>query len=602
MTDPQPRFHWILPTAQPLSSDTIDDARRRGLSARALRVLSRRGPVDAASLTALFDDPRAGLHDPQLLPDGDEVLRRVATARSRRESVMVLGDFDADGLTGLAILTEALRWLGLDVDPYVPDRTVEGHGLSAAAVAHAMTRGHALIITADTGSSSVAEVDAARAAGIDVIVTDHHVLGPEAPRALALVNPQRADSRYPDARLSGAGVAFKVAQLLLADEPGGPELALGLADLAAVGAIADVVPMLGENRAIVRLGLRRMETAPRPGIAALLAAGRVDGDVSAEDVAFGLAPRINAMGRIGDPSVAARLLLSTDPQEARELAVELEAANRLRRDLTTQALEEARAALAASPPDDFTVITGDWPVGIIGLLAGRLAEETGRPALVLSSAVEPWRGSARSAGGVDLAATFAACADLFERFGGHPAAAGCHVVAERVPELRLRLTEVAKHQPALDPRPSLRVDLVVSAVAADHVLLRELVPLELAGEAPSLVGIAGLVVTRIRAASGGHVQLTLRKGRDVIDAICFGRADLAAQVKEGQEIDVVARLGARVFAGLETLQLDVRDVAAAGTLAALHAAARPQLAAVPVTPAGTQEAASGTLIRSGGPA
>jgi single-stranded-DNA-specific exonuclease len=241
-------------------------------------------------------------------------------------------------------------------------------------------------------------------------------------------------------------------------------------------------------------------------------------------------------------------------------------------------------------------------VGIIGLVAGRLAEETGRPALVLSSAVEPWRGSARSAGGVDLAATFAACADLFERFGGHPAAAGCHVVAERVPELRLRLNEVAKHPPAQDPRPSLRVDLVVSAVAADHVLLRELVPLELAGEAPSLVGIAGLVVTRIRAASGGHVQLTLRKGRDVIDAICFDRADLAAQVKEGQEIDVVARLGARVFAGLETLQLDVRDVAAAGTLAALHAAGRPQLAAVPVTPAGSHEAALGTLIRSGGPA
>jgi len=599
MTDPQPRFQWVLPTAHPLSGETIDDARRRGLSARALRVLSRRGPVDAGSLAALFDDPLAGLHDPRLLPDAEQVIGRVAAARARGESVMVLGDFDADGLTGLAILTQALRRLGLEVEPYVPDRAAEGHGLSAAAVAHATARGHALIVTADTGSSSVAEVEAARAAGIHVIVTDHHVLGPEAPRAIALVNPQRPDSRYPDARLSGSGVAFKVAQLLLADAPGGAELALGLADLAAVGAIADVVPMLGENRSIVRLGLRRMETSPRPGIAALLAAGRVEGDVSAEDVAFGLAPRLNAMGRIGDPSVAARLLLSTDPHEAQQLAAQLEAANRLRRDLTARALEEARAALSASPPDDFTVIDGDWPVGIIGLLAGRLAEETGRPALVLSSAVEPWRGSARSAGGVDLAAAFAACADLLDRFGGHPAAAGCHVAAERVPELRQRLADLVRGQPRADPRASLRIDLIQSADAADHVLLQELAPLELAGEAPPLVGIAGLVVVRVRAASGGHVQLTLRKGRDVIDAICFGRADLAGQVKEGQEIDVVARLGARVFAGLETLQLDVRDVAAAGTLGALHAAGRPPLAAVPVAPAGSIEGDSATLVRSG---
>jgi single-stranded-DNA-specific exonuclease len=597
MTDPQPRFHWILPNPHPLSGETIDDARRRGLSARALRVLSRRGPVDVSTLAALFDDPRAGLHDPGLLPDADLVLGRVAAARARGEAVMVLGDFDADGLTGLAILTAALQRLGLEVEPYVPDRTAEGHGLSAAAVEHAATRGHALIVTADTGSTSVAEVEAARLAGIDVIITDHHVLGPDAPRAYALVNPQRADSRYPDARLSGAGVAFKVAQLLLADEPGGAELALGLADLAAVGAIADVVPMLGENRAIVRLGLRRMETAPRPGIAALLAARRVDKDVSAEDVAFGLAPRLNAMGRIGDPSVAARLLLSADPKEARQLAAELEAANRLRRDLTAQALDEARAVLAASPLDDFTVIAGDWPVGVIGLLAGRLAEETGRPALVLSSAVEPWRGSARSAGGVDLAAALATCADLLERHGGHPAAAGCHVAAERVPELRQRLIDIARRGSSVDPRAGLRVDLIQSALAADHVLLQELAPLELAGEEPPLVGIAGLVVVRVRAASGGHVQLTLRKGRDVIDGIGFGRADLAAQVKEGQEIDVVARLGARVFAGLETLQLDVRDVAAAGTLSSLHEAGRRPLAATPVTP----EAVPAGILAQGQP-
>jgi len=580
MTELRPRFHWVVPPAHPLSAATIEEARRRGLSARALRVLSRRGPVDPAELAARFDEPGAGLHDPGSLPDAEIVQARIEQARRAGESVLVLGDFDADGLTGLAILAEALRWLGVVAEPYVPHRTSEGHGLSMAAVARAREAGHTLIITADTGSTSLAEVAAARQAGIDVIVTDHHVLGSQLPDAVALVNLQRPDSHYPDRRLSGAGVAFKVAQLLMGGQPGGAAAALELADLAAIGSVADVVPIAGENRAIVRLGLRRLALAPRPGLAALLAAARLDtDDLSTDDIAFGLAPRINAMGRIGDPSVAAALLLARDDGEAAGLAAQLEAANLQRRALTTAAMADARASLQATmgdeatPGDAFIVLQGDWPVGIVGLVAGRLAEETGRPVLVLSSAVTPWRGSARSAGGVDVAAALEACRDLLERHGGHPAAAGCHVEAGYVPELRIRLADFAASQPPSDPRPTLAIDLVQSAVDTDYVLLRELAPLEDAAEAPPLVGVAGLVVVRARAASGGHTQLTLRRGRDVVDGISFGRADLAEQLTEGLEIDVVARLTSRTFAGLETLQLEVRDVAAAGALSGLRAAA-----------------------------
>jgi single-stranded-DNA-specific exonuclease len=571
MSELTPRYHWVVPEAHPLSEQTIAEARRRGLSARALRVLSRRGPVDPAELASRFDAPEAGLHDPSLLPDADIVRERVASAGRAGESVLVLGDFDADGLTGLAILTESLRDLGLTVEPYVPDRTSEGHGLSMAAVDHARGAGHRLIITADTGSSSVAEVAAAAAAGIDVIITDHHVLGADRPDATALVNAQRPDSHYPDRRLSGAGVAFKVAQLLLADPPGGPEAALGLTDLAAIGSIADVVPIAGENRSIVRLGLARLAEAPRPGLAALMQRARVDrGNLSIEDISFGLAPRLNAMGRIGDPTVAARLLLAPDADTAGRLAAELETANQRRRELTSVAMSEAREALAQEPEGDFLVIAGEWPVGVVGLVAGRLAEERGRPALVLSTAVDPWRGSARSAGGVDLAAAFDACADLFERFGGHPAAAGCHIAPERVEELKARLGVFIRERPPADTRPGLSLDLVQSADAADYVLLRELAPLEGAGEPPPLVGFAGLAVNRVREASGGHTQITLRRGREVVDGICFGRADLAHSLKEGSEIDVVARLTSRTFAGLETLQLEVRDVAPAGTLRAMY--------------------------------
>ena len=486
----------------------------------------------------------------------------------------MLGDFDADGLTGLAILTEALRRRGLTVGPYVPHRTGEGHGLSMAAVDRARADGHRLIVTADTGSSSIAEVAAAKAAGIDTIITDHHVLGRTWPDAVALVNAQRPDSHYPDPRLSGAGIAFKVAQLLLSDTPEGRAAALALADLAAIGSVADVVPIAGENRSIVRLGLARLEQDPRPGLAALMARARVDREaVSTDDISFGLAPRINAMGRIGDPSVAARLLLASDPETAEQLAGELEVANQRRRELTASAMAEAREALAEQADASFIVLVGDWPVGIIGLVAGRLAEERGRPALVLSTSVEPWRGSARSAGGVDLAAAFAASGDLFERYGGHPAAAGCHIEGGRVEELRTRLEAFVRERPPSDHRPTISIDLVQSADAADYVLLRELAPLEGAGDAPPLVGIAGLAVNRVRAANGGHTQLTLRRGREVVDGICFGRADLTDQLMEGSEIDVVARLASRTFAGLETLQLEVRDVAPAGTLRALRAGA-----------------------------
>jgi single-stranded-DNA-specific exonuclease len=561
-----------VPEAHPLSEATIAEARRRGLSARALRVLSRRGPVDPAELASRFDAPEAGLHDPGLLPDAAVVRARVAAARRAGESVLVLGDFDADGLTGLAILTEALRRLGLTVEPYVPDRTDEGHGLSMAAVERARAAGHTLILTADTGSASVAEVAAAANAGIDVIITDHHVLGAVRPDAVGLVNAQRPESTYPDRRLSGAGIAFKVAQLLLDDSPEAREAALALADLAAVGSIADVVPVVGENRSIVRLGLARLETSPRPGLAALMRRARVEpGGISTDDISFGVAPRLNAMGRIGDPAVAARLLLAADAETAEQLAEELELANRRRRELTVTAMTEARASLAAAPEAPFSVIAGEWPVGIIGLVAGRLAEETGRPTLVLSTAVDPWRGSARSAGGVDLAAALAACSDLLERFGGHPAAAGCHVAPDRVDELRERLNAFVRARPPADERPSLSIDLVQSADAADYVLLHELAPLEGAGEAPPLVGIAGLAVTRVRAANGGHTQLTLRRGREVVDGIAFGQADLAEQLTEGSEIDVVARLASRTFAGMETLQLEVRDVAPAGSLRALRA-------------------------------
>lgn len=579
-----PRFHWTLPRPWPVSAETVDAARARALSARLVRVLSRRGPVDPAGIAARFDEPSGALVDPRLLPDAERVLERVRRAVAEHERVLVLGDFDADGLTGLAILVLALRRLGLDAAPYVPDRTEEGHGLSMGAVELAAREGRTLLLTADTGSTSHVEIAAAAERGISVIVTDHHQLPAGLPGAAAVVNPHRADSHYPDRRLSGAGVAFKVAQLLLADEPGGPGFALGLADLAAIGSIADVVPLEGENRAIARIGLARLAAGTRPGLAALLgSAGVTPERVTPERVSFAIAPRINALGRVGHALDAARLLLADDPVEIERLVTLIEAANDERRGLMATALDEARTMLGPDSDAPMTIVAGPWPAGIIGLVAGRIADQTGRPAVVFSTLGEPWRGSARSAGDIDLGAVFAANAGLFERFGGHAAAAGCHLAPARYEAFR-----VAMHQAATDAAPppigssaaattpsvvagrrALALDLAVSAGAVDHLLLADLRPLDGAGDEPPVLGIAGLSVARVRLANGGHTQLTLRKGTEVLDAICFGRADLAEVLREGDAIDVAARLMSRAFGGYETLQLEVRDVAPVGTVARL---------------------------------
>jgi single-stranded-DNA-specific exonuclease len=564
----EPRFRWSFPETLLIDPGMASAAVGRGIGDRMRGLLARRGVTDAAGLEAWFAEPLEGLHDPRLLPDADRLLARVARARDRSERVMVFGDFDADGLDGLAILVLALRRYGLTVEPYVPSRLDEGHGLSLAAVDAAERDGTTLIITVDTGSSSAAEIVVAASRGIDVIVTDHHRLPPELPPAVAVVNPHRADSRYPDARLAGSGVAFKVAQLVLADEPGGVAAALELADLATIGTVADVAPIVGENRAIARLGLEHMRRSPRPGIRALLSRARIEpADMDLDTIAFALAPRLNAAGRMGEALEAARLLLAEDPLEAGAHADALETANKSRRDLMATAVAEARALVDADPDRPATIIHGAWPVGIVGLVAARLAEDRSRPAIVGADLGETIRASCRSDGSVDLGAALESCADLFTRYGGHAGAAGFELPAERWPAFVERFEAIALAAVPPDPRAVLAIDLALPALAVDYALFRELAALQPygPGNPQPLVAVLGLTVTRVRQAGTDHTSLTLRRDRDVLDGIAFGRLDIAALVHEGDVIDVVARLASRTFGGFESLQLEIRDAAPSGS-------------------------------------
>lgn len=586
-----PRFRWRYPSREPLEAAYLELVRAHGATGRLARVLVGRG-IGAGELEGFFAAPADALLDPGLLPDADLVVDRIAAAIARRDGVLVFGDFDADGLTGLAILVRALGRLGLDAEPFVPSRIEDGHGLSLRAVESARAAGRRLIVTVDTGSSSVDEVRAAAAAGLDVIVTDHHRVPPERPPAFALVNPHRLDAGYPDRRLAGSGVSLKVAALLLHRLAGVPpvETAREYADLAAIGTVADVAPIIGENRAIARLGLERIGSGPRPGIGALLErAGVTTPEVTLETISFTIAPRLNAAGRMGEAADAASLLLADDPAEAADLADRLELANSERRDVTRLAVDEARAAVLAGAGDAparepavaadgggsrVVAVRGSWPVGVIGLVAARLAEEHGRPAIVATLVGESLRASCRAPGGYDLAAALESCADLLLRHGGHRGAAGFEIEPGRWDELVARLPTVLGD--GATGRRELVLDLAIPARSVDYALQRDLAMLAPTGPGfpEPVVGVHGLTVTRVRAAAGGHTQLTLRREVDVLDAIAFGRADLADMLQEGDRVDVAATIASRRFGGYESLQLLVLDVAPARDASASAGAAR----------------------------
>jgi single-stranded-DNA-specific exonuclease len=564
------RYRWCFPVARPIDAAHLAAARDRGLSDRVAALLSERGVTGGAELDSFFGPAVAGFPDPGLLPDAGRVVDRIRRARDSRERLLVFGDFDADGVTGLAVLVRTLRALGVEAAPYVPSRVAEGHGLSTRAIERAAAEGRRLIITVDCGSSSPDEVEVARAAGIDVIVTDHHHVPEHAPRALALVNPHRPDAVYPDRRLAGTGVALAVSRLLQRELAGDEHAALELADLATIGTVSDVAPIVGENRAIARLGLAILRERPRPGLDALFVRAGVRREtMDLDTIAFQVAPRLNAAGRVGDADVAVRLLLADDADEAAVAAERLETDNRLRRDLLRDALTEAHAVLEADPAagGPAVLVHGPWSPGIVGLVASRLAEERGRPSIVAAELDGILRASCRSAGGVDLAAALEQCSDLLIRHGGHRAAAGFEIESDRWDAFSERFSAIVAGATPDDPRPELRIDLAMPSAELGYGLVSELAALDPTGPGnpPPVVGVLGMTVTRVRAATGGHTQLTLRRDRDVVDAIAFGREDLATSVREGDRLDVAARVTVRRFGGYDSLQLEIRDVATSGS-------------------------------------
>ena len=535
-----------------------------GVSETVASVLVRRGLGDPAAAKS-FLEPEGISHDPLLLGDMAVAVERLRTAVERGERICVHGDYDVDGICATALATLTLRELGADVVWHLPSRFEEGYGVSAATITRLAEEGVELILTVDCGITAVAEVEEARRLGVDMIVTDHHRPAKSLPRC-PIVATRPSDYPFPD--LCGTGVVAKLAQALLG--VGHPALARH-ADLIALATIADVVPLVDENRALTTTGLRGLSRTQKPGLAALMRVAGVDAaTIDATAVAFRLAPRINAAGRLGRPDVALHLMLTESAQEADLLANELESLNRDRQAVEERILREAVAAVEAWPAEQRSrrayVVWGEgWHEGVIGIVASRLVERFGRPVVLIAGEGERWKGSGRSVPSFDLHAGLAACADHLERFGGHRAAAGLSIHPDQLEPFAEAFAAHADGVLGDEDLASLtRIDAIVPATALTLDLARELeqlAPFGLGNPDVTLLVADCEAIGASTVGDGKHLRFRVRQqGRDAGSAIAFGFGGQLDRVQAESHFDVVFRLKQNRWNGTVAPQLVVRRI------------------------------------------
>lgn len=524
-------------------------------------LLARRGVSTTEAARRFLGSPR-DLTDPLLMPNLDVAVERLARACRARESVAVYGDYDVDGVTATAVLTEGLRALGAVPMPYLPDRFTEGYGPNVRAIRRLADQGATLLVTADTGTSAVVEVAEANGLGMDVVVIDHHTIPNQLPDALAIVNPKLNGNAY-GSEPAAVGVAYKVIhdlhdRLGQAYDPA-PHRAL-----VALGTVCDLAPLLGECRDLLRIGLDALRTTKRPGLLALCEAAGIEPRlVDAEGIGWVIGPRLNAAGRMAHARIALDLLLAPTLEEARTIAAEIERLNDERRAATTHAVELARALVGDTPPPLVVVDSSEMSSGIIGLVAARLAEEFHRPAIAIGIEGGEGRGSCRSIPEFDVTALLQRNADLFLRYGGHRAAAGFSVAPERIPEMRARLVEDAtQHLDAAALTAALEVDAELPLGEVDRRMVQWLGLLGPFGNGnPAPVFLARRVRvadSRAVGADGAHLQMGLRAGNVTWRAIAFRQA--ASAVPAGEDADVVYTFRSDQFGGEARLQLEVLDL------------------------------------------
>ncbi len=528
-------------------------------------VLLSRG-LDAAGAEHFFSRSKRDIHNPFLLLGMEKAVKRIQSALEKREKIVVYGDYDVDGITSTAMLCDFLQSLGANVEYYIPNRADEGYGINIIALSKIRKGGANLLITVDCGITAVGEVEFAKSIGLDIVVTDHHMCKEKIPRAAAVVNPKQPDCTYPYKELAGVGVCFKLV-LAMAMQLGkkAGEYFDRYVDLCAVGTIADVVPLTGENRIMVHAGLKALAKTSRPGLAALSSiAGIAEKTPSVTNVSFALAPRINAAGRVGNVEMGVRLLLETDPQKAYEAARYLDEENNERRMMEKKILDDVAEMIEADPnfekQEVLLFAKEGWHHGVIGIVASRLVDRYYKPSILISIEKGMGKGSGRSIDGLNLFDALSDSAELLTKFGGHEKAAGLSVAEEHIPELRRRLcTYVREHLSPADAQPTLLIDAAISlsdaTVRAVEYLGGYLEPYGTGNPKP-VFALLGCEIVEIRpmGEEDRHLRLRLKNRDKYLVCVGFGMGDQAAAYQVGSRVDAALHLELNEFRGEISVQ------------------------------------------------
>lgn len=539
-----------------------------GLFPTTARVLASRGISTVEDAQAFLEPTLDRMHSPFAFVQMEAAVDRLLAAIEAGEKIVVHGDYDVDGITGTVVLLVTLRALGADVDYLVPHRIDDGYGLKIAGIERAREMGAAVVIAVDCGITALDAASRARELGIDFIVADHHEAGAELPEALAILNPRLPDAGYPENDLAAVAVAFKLARGVLERHPKGFK-GTALLKLVALGTVADMVPLTGENRVLAWHGLTALADAVNPGLKALIEVSGVTAPVTAADVGFRIAPRINAVGRLGHPKDAVEMFLADDPGQARRLAQLLHQTNARRREVEAEVLEQA---LAQEPPEDacVVVVAGEgWHRGVIGIVASRLVEEWSRPAVVIAIEDDQAFGSARSIPGFDIVEALGSVSQLLTTHGGHKQAAGLQLDAVNVDALRAAMATTGGEalQRAMQRSSELLCDAeleVDGSMLGLAMELERLAPFGIGNPRPRLLCREFVIEGPPEILKDRHLKLRLACGDETIEALAWGRADLGDAFQSGGAIDAVAKLTLNRWGGRIRPQLEIVELTPAG--------------------------------------
>ena len=552
--------HWQIPAAPEDAIKTLMDA---GYPYLVSSVLAARGVQTSEQAAEALEREASLTCSPFLMKDMDRAAARIRRALSMRETVAVYGDYDVDGITSTCLLTDWLRSRGLECYPYIPDRIGEGYGLNSAAIDTLHGKGVSLIISVDCGITAAEEAKHAREVGVDLIITDHHECREQTiPEAIAVIDPKQDDCMYPNKDLAGVGVALK---LVCAVEGKSEEIVERYADLAAIGTVADVVPLTGENRYIVRRGLERLRNPTRPGLAALLReSGASEKKISSSTIGFLLAPRLNAAGRLGEVSVAGKLLMTHDLKEANDLAGELCELNRRRQHLETEIWDDASGMIdgrASSAP--IVLASEKWHQGVIGIAASKLAEQYSRPTIMICLDGDKGKGSCRSYGGFNLFDALSACAEYLEGFGGHALAAGLNIRRDKLRQFCRAFSEYYEHNKPAE-RPTLCCDIQITDPRILNMQgvgsLSRLEPYGSGNPKPTLC-ILGARLEKITPIGGGkHLRLGISYKGAEFECVFFSHCESELGLRAGDRIDIAFTPQINEFRLRRSVQLQITEV------------------------------------------